>query len=78
MVIHDFKDRVESFDGYYLGSSKRRHCDNSHVYNWIELFESMSNNTIAAKNNPVQIIKEVVVFSSINTVISSIINEENR
>ena len=34
-----------------------------HVYNWVELFVSMYNNTIIAKNNPVQIIKEVVVFS---------------
>ena len=35
----------------------------SHVYNWVELFVSMYNNTIVAKNNSIQIIKEVVVFS---------------
>jgi putative transposase len=58
MAVHDFKDRVESFEDYYPCNSKRRHCDDSHVYNWIELFESMYNNTIVAKNNPVQIIKE--------------------
>jgi putative transposase len=62
-VIQYFKDRIESFDDYYPCNSKRRDCDNSHVYNWIELFVSMYNNTIVAKNNPIQIIKEVVVFS---------------
>jgi hypothetical protein len=34
------------------------------MYNWIGLFVSMYNNTIVAKNNPVQIIKEVVVVFS--------------
>jgi hypothetical protein len=63
-VIQYFKDRVESFDDYYPCNSKRRDCDNGHVYNWIELFVSMYNNTIVAKNNPVQIIKEVVVVFS--------------
>ena len=46
--------RVESFDGYYSCNSKRRDCDNGHVYNWVELFVSMYNNIIIAKNNPVQ------------------------
>ena len=32
-VIQYFKDRVESFDDYYPCNSKRRDCDNSHVYN---------------------------------------------
>jgi hypothetical protein len=42
---------------------KERDCVNGHVYNLIELFVSMYNNTIVAKTNPVQIINEVVVFS---------------
>ena len=57
-------ERVESFDDYYPCNSKRRDCYNGHVYNWIELFVSMYNNTIVAKDNPVQIIKEVVVVFS--------------
>jgi hypothetical protein len=48
-----FKDRTESFDDHYPCNSKRRNCDNSHVYNWIELFVSMYHNTIVANNNPV-------------------------
>ena len=60
-VMQYFKDRPESFDDYYPCNSKRRDCDNSHVYNWIELFLSMYNNTIVAKNNPVPITKEVVI-----------------
>ena len=62
-VVQYFKDRIESFDDYYPCNSKRRDCVNGHVYNLIELFVSMYNNTIVAKNNPVQIIKEMVVFS---------------
>ena len=62
-VVQYFKDRVESFDDYYSCNSKRRDYDNGHVYNWIELFVSMYNNTIIAKNNPVQVITEVVEFS---------------
>ena len=60
-VVQYFKDRVEYFDDDYPCNSKRRDCDNSHVYNWVELFVSIYNNTIVAKNNPIQIIKEVVV-----------------
>jgi putative transposase len=56
-VVQYFKDRVESFDDYYPCNSKRRDCDNGHVYNWVELLVSMYKNTIVAKNNPVQIIK---------------------
>ena len=62
-VVQYFKDRIESFGDYYPCNSKRRDCVNGHVYNLIELFVSMYNNTIVAKNNPVQIINEVVVFS---------------
>ena len=65
-VIQYFKDRVESFDDYYPCNSKRRDCDNGHVYNWIELFVSMYNNTIVAKNNPIPIIKEVLVVFFLN------------
>ena len=61
-IMQYFKDRVESFDDYYPCNSKRRDCDNGHVYNWVELFVSMYNNTIVAKNNPVQILKVFVVF----------------
>jgi hypothetical protein len=59
-----FKDRIDSFDDYYPCNSKRRDCDNGHVYNWVELFVSMYINTILAKNNSIQIIKEVVVVFS--------------
>jgi putative transposase len=51
VIMQYFKDRTEEFDDYYPCNSKRRNCDNSHVYNWIELFVSMYNNTIVAKNN---------------------------
>src|SRR5688572_11535439 len=60
-VIQYCKDRTESFDDYYPCNSKRRDCDNSHVYNWVELFVSMYNNTIITKNNSVLTIKEVVI-----------------
>jgi putative transposase len=63
-VVQYFKDRVESFDDYYPYNSKRRDCDNGHVYNWVELFVSMYINTILAKNNPIQIINEMVVVFS--------------
>ena len=62
-IIQYFKDRTESFDDYYPCNSKRRDCNNSHVYNWVELFVSMYNNIIVAKNNPILIIKEMMIFS---------------
>ena len=62
-IIQYFKDRTESFDDYYSCNSKRRDCNNSHVYNWVELFVSMYNNIIVAKNNPILIIKEMMIFS---------------
>ena len=40
-VVQYFKDSVESFDDYYPCNSKRRDCDNNHVYNWVELFVSI-------------------------------------
>ena len=61
-VVQYFKDRTESFDDYYPCNSKRRRdCNNGHVYNWIELFVSMYNVTIETKNNPLLIIKEVLI-----------------
>jgi putative transposase len=58
-VIQYFKDRTESFDNYYRCNS--RDCDsNDHVYNWIELFVSIYNNTIIAKKNFI-VIKEIVI-----------------
>jgi putative transposase len=62
-IIQYFKDRTESFDDYYPCNSKGEDCNNSHVYNWIELFVSMYNNIIVAKNNPILIIKEMRVLS---------------
>ena len=62
-IMQYFKDRIESFDDYYPCNSKRRDCNNSHVYNWVELFVSMYNNIIVAKINPILIIKEMIVFS---------------
>ena len=46
-----FKDRAESFDDYYPCRKDYDDCTNDHVYNWIELFVSMYNNTIVTKNN---------------------------
>ena len=60
-VVQYFKDRTESFDDYYPCNSKRRDCNNGHVYNWMELFVSMYNNTIVTKNNPLLITKEVLI-----------------
>jgi putative transposase len=60
-VVQYFKDRTECFDDYYPCNSKRRDCNNGHVYNWMELFVSMYNNTIVTKNNPLLIIKEGLI-----------------
>jgi hypothetical protein len=56
-----FKDRISSLDNYCPCNMKRRDCGNSYVYNWVEIFVSMYNNTIVTKNNPVLAIKEVVI-----------------
>ena len=58
-MMQYFKDRTESFDDYYPCNSKRD-CDNGHGYNWIQLFVSMYNNTLVAKNNPV-LTKEMIL-----------------
>ena len=39
-----FKDRIESFDDYYL--CVKNDCNLFHVYNWIQFFVSMYNETI--------------------------------
>ena len=44
-VMQYFKDRTENFDDYYP-CLKKDVCNQDHVYNWIELFVSMYNNTI--------------------------------
>ena len=43
-----FKDRTESFDDYY--PCTRNECTLFHVYNWIQFFVSMYNNTTSKKN----------------------------
>jgi putative transposase len=58
-MIQYFKDRAESFDDYYP-CRKDGDCNIDHVYNWIELFVSMYNNTIVTKNNFI-LIKEVLI-----------------
>ncbi|HET7644292.1 MAG TPA: DDE-type integrase/transposase/recombinase [Nitrososphaeraceae archaeon] len=40
-----FKDRTESFDDYY--PCMQNECNLFHVYNWIQFFVSMYNDTIA-------------------------------
>jgi len=59
-VIQCFKDRTECFDDYYPCNSKRKDCDNGHVYNWIELFVSMYNITIVTKNNSILTKEEII------------------
>jgi transposase-like protein len=43
------KDRIESFDDYYLW--RQIECNLLHVYNWIQFFVTMYNDTIANNNN---------------------------
>ena len=38
-----FKDRIENFDDYY--PCRRNECNLFHVYNWIQFFVSMYNDT---------------------------------
>ena len=42
------KDRIESFDDYY--PCMKYECNLFHVYNWIQFFVSMYNDTIANNN----------------------------
>jgi putative transposase len=59
-IIQYFKDRTKSFDNSYP-CRKDDDCNIGHVYNWIELFVSMYNNTIITRNNFILIIKEVLI-----------------
>ncbi len=45
-----FKDRIESFDDYYPYMQKDE-CNLLQVYNWIQFFVSMYNDTTSNKNN---------------------------
>ena len=55
-----FKDRTENFADYYPCRKEDDNCNIDHVYNWIELFVSMYNNTIVTKNNLI-LIEEVLI-----------------
>ena len=56
-----FKDRIESFDDYYPCMQKDE-CNLFHVYNWIQFFVSMYNDTIANNNNDFEL-EEVRILS---------------
>ena len=43
-----FNDRIESFDDYY--PCMQDECNLFHVYNWIQFFVYMYNDTIFKKN----------------------------
>jgi putative transposase len=43
-----FKDRTESFHDYY--SCMHDECNLFHVYNWIQFFISIYNDTISERN----------------------------
>jgi putative transposase len=45
-----FKDRTENFDDYYPCMQRDDECNLFHVYNWIQFFVSMYNDTIANNN----------------------------
>jgi putative transposase len=60
-VMQYFKDRTESFDDYYpCKQQKDDDCNIDHMYNWIELFVPLYNNTIRTKNN-LFLIKEILI-----------------
>ena len=54
-----FKDRTESFDDYY--PCRQMECNLFHVYNWIQFFVSMYNDTIANNTYNFQL-KEVNII----------------
>ena len=56
------KDRIESFDDYYPCMQKDDGCNLFHVYNWIQFFVSMYNDTIANNNNNFEL-EEVRILS---------------
>ncbi|MDR4512289.1 MAG: hypothetical protein MRJ93_11365 [Nitrososphaeraceae archaeon] len=45
-----FKDRIESFDDYY-SFIKEKECNLFNVFNWIQFFVSMYNDTLVNNNN---------------------------
>ena len=55
------KDRVESFDDYYPCITNE--CNLFHVYNWIQFFVTMYNDTIANNNNSYFELTEVRILS---------------
>jgi hypothetical protein len=46
-----FNDRTECFDDYYPCIRKDNECNLFHVYNWIQFFVFIYNDTIANNNN---------------------------
>ena len=54
-----FKDRTESFDDYYPCIRKDKGCNLFHVYNWIQFFVSMYNDTIYKDEFIIQLQEEV-------------------
>ena len=52
-----FKDRIESFDDYY--PCIRNECNLFHVYNWIQFFVSIYNNTIYENDFIIQLQQKV-------------------
>jgi hypothetical protein len=59
------KDRTESFDDYYPCRQQKENneCNLFHVYNWIQFFVSMYNDTIANNNNNNNELEEVRILS---------------
>jgi putative transposase len=53
------KDRVESFDDYYLCMQIESNL--FHVYNWIQFYVSMYNDTIANNSSDFEL-KEVIII----------------
>ena len=53
------KDRIESFDDYYPCMQKDK-CNLLQVYNWIQFFVSMYNDTTSNKNNFIIQVQEEV------------------
>src|SRR5215207_5305160 len=49
LVNQYLKDIIECFDNYY--PCMQIECNLLHVYNWIQFFVSMNNDTIASNNN---------------------------
>ena len=45
-----FKDRTEGFDDYYPCMQQKDECNLFHLYNWIQFFVFMYNDTISKKN----------------------------